>query len=638
MDNLRVRRFLNHASCCLLAAVVVSGGVVMAADPVAPSLPKNVEELWADFDADAPLDVETLRKWDEPAGHFQLVRYTVGTFKGVRRTHKPRLAAWYGYPKYPETKSKRRLPGIVQLHGGGQRARLATVRYWVSLGYAAISINWGEKDLGQDIKAGPTELPNTDWDGLAAGFLGDKDSKHHNVLLPGPATLSDKIHPKNSSWYLCAYVARRALTFLAKRPEVDGDRLGVTGHSMGGRLTVLTAIDPRCKAAVPSVGGSGFLYEDIRGIPKSARHMTAEARPDLYKKTISAQAYWPHIRCPILFLGSTNDFNSPTEKVVRGMGLLRHRKSRLVLAPHLNHRFTSETYPARPLWFEAHLKGNFAFPKTPHAKLILKRDDGIPVLRIRPDVTGVRKVVKVDIYYGYARDPRVRFWCDARARKTGDAWEGKCPVTDLAQPLFAFANVTFDIGRDLRLPIGYSKKTDRLTIASTYCMAYPGDLARAGVKATASGKPSGLIDDFRRGWHDWYRLERNNPHHWFYATRKPVDPRWSGPKGARLAFDIRTTAAGAMLGIEVHTNEWQGYTGRKRDRFIAVSGPLKTGWNPLTLAAGDFRNAKDQPLTDWSELTRLAFRSANRALPKNKTLKLKNWPGRPPILRNLRWE
>jgi len=627
-DNGGVRRFLHHVSCCLLAAAVASG-VAVAADPVSP--PKSVKELWADFDADAPLDVETVRKWDEGGGHFQLVRYTVGTFKGARRTHKPRLAAWYGYPR---AKAKRRLPGIVQIHGGGQRARLPAVRYWVSLGYAAISINWGEKVLDLDGVKDQTDTPNTDWDGLAAGFLGGKDLKHHNVLLPGPATLSGKIHPKNSSWYLTAYAARRALTFLAKRPEVDAAKLGVTGHSMGGRLTVLTAIDPRVKAAVPSVGGSGFLYEDIWGIPRSARHMTADAKPGLYAKAIAAQAYWPHIRCPILFLGATNDFNSPTEKVVRGMGLLPHRESRLVLAPHLNHRFTSETYSARPLWFEAHLKGNFAFPKTPQAKLILKRDDGIPVLRVCPDAAGGRKVVKIDIYYGYARDPRVRFWCDARAGKTGDAWEGKCPVTDLAEPLFAFANVTFDIGRNLPLPAGYSKRTNRLTLASTYCIAHPADLARAGVKATE--KPSRLIDDFKRGWHDWYRLERNNPHHWFLATRKPVDPRWTGPKGAKLAFDIKTTAAGAVLGVEVHTNEWRGYTGAKRDTFIAVSGPLKAGWNSVTFAASDFKNTKGQPLKDWTELTRLAFRPANRALPENKTLK--RWPGRPPTLRNLRWE
>ena len=45
---------------------------------------------------------------------------------------------------------------------------------------------------------------------------------------------------------------------------------------MGGRSTVLTAIDPRVKAAAPSVGGSGFLYQDMWGLPGSARRMKEE--------------------------------------------------------------------------------------------------------------------------------------------------------------------------------------------------------------------------------------------------------------------------------------------------------------------------------------------------------------------------
>lgn len=615
----RMSRTLTSLAAAVLAAIAV-GSVCSAAGK---EVPRNVKELWADFDADAPLDVQVVRKWDDGGAHLALLRYSVGTFKAARKTHKPRMAAYYGRPK-----GKKALPGIVHLHGGGQRANLEVVKYWVSLGYAAISINWGEKVLEKP------DTPNTDWDGLAAGFLGGKELSNHNDLRPGTGTFWDRVHPKNSSWYLYACAARRALTFLSKRPEVDGAKLGVTGHSMGGRLTVLVAIDPRVKAATPSVGGSGFLYRDFWGLRGSARHMPAEANPKLYDKTISAQSYWPHIRCPILFLGATNDFNSPTEKVVQGMSLLPHDKSRLVLAPHLNHRFTSETFAARPLWFEAHLKGNFAFPKTPKAQLVLKQDDGVPLLRVRPDASTPHKVVKVDIYYGYDRDPRVRYWADAGARKKHDAWEGKCPVLDPGEPLLAFANVTYEIDRDVPLPRGYSRKTRRLCISSTYCMAYPDDLAKAGVKAT--GRPSRQIDDFARGWHDWYRLSAGNRHHWLFATRKCVDPRWTAPKGAKLAFDIKTTQAGAVLGVVIHTNEWRGYTGAKRDTFVALVPLSKAGWNAVTLAAGDFKNAGDEPLADWNGQTQLVFQPANRARPKDKALGL--WKGAVGELRNLRWQ
>lgn len=47
--------------------------------------------------------------------------------------------------------------------------------------------------------------------------------------------------------------AIRGIDYLVSRPEVDGTRIGVTGHSGGGTMTVfVSAIDDRVKVAVPS--------------------------------------------------------------------------------------------------------------------------------------------------------------------------------------------------------------------------------------------------------------------------------------------------------------------------------------------------------------------------------------------------
>ena len=58
--------------------------------------------------------------------------------------------------------------------------------------------------------------------------------------------------------------------------------------------------------------------EDLAGIPGSARRMEAGPARELYLKTLDCKAYWPLIRCPVMFLGATNDFNSPMELVIRG--------------------------------------------------------------------------------------------------------------------------------------------------------------------------------------------------------------------------------------------------------------------------------------------------------------------------------
>ena len=501
---------------------------------------------------------------------------------------------------------------------------------WVKLGYAAISINWGGKVLEQ-----PT-TPNTDWDGIAAGFerpgAGKKEHLiHHNLVIGGPNTLFKEPHPLNSSWNLIAMSARRALTFLQARPEVDGDRLGVEGHSMGGRSTVLTAIDPRVKAAAPSVGGSGFLYQDLWGLPNSARRMTEEDGLDLYEQTVSAQSYWPLIKAPVLFLQATNDFNAPTESVVKGMTLLPEQTERMMaIAPHLNHRFTTETAAARFMWMEAHLKGDFTFPKRSSAKFVLHNQAQIPVFQVNVDQSSGLPVDQVEVYYGFARDPRVRFWRSAEISREGDTYTARCPLFDVSEPVFAFANITYLLPRELPARPG-AKATDRLTISSQYQIAHPESLRSSGVVATETRRRT--IDDFRNGWRDWYRLNHSNPHHWLYSTRKIIDPSWMGPKGGKLAVDVITSAAKNQIAIAMETNTWQGYTGRKRDTFHAFVELPNAGVNSLTLTAQDFKNSDGQAMTDWDEATELTFTPANRVSSSIG----ENWRGKPPGLQNLRW-
>jgi dienelactone hydrolase len=589
-----------------------------------------VMDFWNAYDArKEPLNVEVPMQWEDEFGKYILVRYDLGKLEGTHKSASPKIAAYYGVPKEASTNTK--VPGVVHIHGGGQQAHKGRVADWVKLGYAAISINWGGKVLEK------ANTPNTDWDGLAAGFerpgaSGADDLIHHNSIMPGPNTLHKEPHILNSSWSLIAMSARRALTFLEQRPEVDRNKLGVEGHSMGGRSTVLTSIDPRIKASSPSVGGSGFLYEDIWGLPGSARRMTKEQGRDMYQQWVSCQSYWPHIKAPLLFLGSTNDFNSPTELVIKGMSLLPEKTENvLVLAPHLNHRFTTDTAAARFMWMEAHLKDTFQFPKTSKSSLILKTDEKVPAFHLELDSSTNLPIEKVQIYYGYARDPRIRFWRTAEVTKDKSGiYSAKCPVFDLNEPLFAFANITYKLPKQLPARPG-AEATDLLTISSQYQIAYPEDLKEAGVQVTE--KPQRLIDDFSNGWQDWYRLNHSNPHHWFYATRKIIDPSWIGPKDGKLTFEIETTSAVNQLAVGIEANTWQGYTGRKKDTFHALVKLPKTGTQTISLSARDFKTLNGIAMNDWDEATELTFTPASRLINNQE-----EWKGAPPILANIRWE
>lgn len=591
-------------------------------------LVSNILDFWKSYDArKEPLKVQVVESWKTEQGEVRLVLYSLGKLQGSNKSATPVVAAYVGLPKGKEFK-----PGIVHIHGGGQRASRRRVEDWMKLGYACVSINWGGKVLEK------ADTPNTDWDGLAAGFIRPGVTKadqldHHNTVRPDPNTLFKEPHPLNSSWNLISICVRRALTLLEQTEGVDPDKLGVEGHSMGGRSTVISCIDPRVKAASPSVGGSGYLYDDLWGLPGSARRMTKEDGSTLYRKSVSAQSHWPHVKAPTLFLGSTNDFNSPTEWVVKGMSELPPETERmLVLAPHLNHRFTDQTSAARFMWMEAQLKKSFRFPKVSTSELVLDTDNGVPLFRVQVDQSSGRPVKEVEIYYGYARDPRIRFWRSAEVRKSGKVYEGECPVFDNAEPLFAFANLTYEMPRALP-PRPGTEATKLLTLSSEYRTAYPEDLLKSKTKPTE--RPNRLIDDFSRGWRDWYRLGWKNQHHWKFATRKIVDPAWIGPKQGELGVVIETFEDDNQLGVQIKVNDWQGYTGRKRDAFIALVDLPKAGLHKLSLPVSQFKNLAREAMKNWDEATELLLSPANRTEdPRAKKI---NWNGNPPRLAKLEW-
>jgi cephalosporin-C deacetylase-like acetyl esterase len=69
----------------------------------------------------------------------------------------------------------------------------------------------------------------------------------------------EKRHPDRSPLGKQVWDARRALDFLLTLPEVDSERIGSLGHSLGGNTTLYSAaFDPRIRAAVCACGVSTF--------------------------------------------------------------------------------------------------------------------------------------------------------------------------------------------------------------------------------------------------------------------------------------------------------------------------------------------------------------------------------------------
>jgi len=600
----------------LLIILLCLSGSIFGADSLPPleKVPQTVVELWEDYDPRAEsLKVQLVRQWEEDGIVIRYLRYYIGTFKS-----KPAwMAAFYAFPK-----NAKNLPGVLHMHGGGQRANLTLVKFHASQGYGALSVNWGGKPM-EGAKPGEA---NTDW--------GAVDPTQNNVqgyfnVLPGEKFLDAQESPRNCNWFLITLGCRRGLTFLEQQPEVDGKRLGIRGHSMGGNLTMYVAgSDPRVKVASPSVGGSGYRTYSRYGLLPQIRKVKGDL--ELFRRTMGYQFYAPRITAPLLHLGASNDFHGQMDATyATGAKVKQSVPQRFVFAPHFNHRFYPEQQVSRILWLDQHLKGGVRLPETPVSELKLKP---IPMLRVTPS-KGL-PVNRVDIYYSVDPDSRSRFWRDAEAKRDGRSWEAQLPVMDLKRPLFVFANIYYQLPTPAVLP--RNQQVGEVCVSSLLHEAKPAALESAGVETF--GRTERVIDDFKRGFHDWYTINGTHRPLWQHWTRKVTDPKWRGPKDAKLALTIQSEQPN-VLGIVLHENTWRHYRGKKRS-YVAEA-KLKGGQTEtVALDLSDFKNVTDGvPLKSWDELDELGL-VARTTIRGAKPIEVaaEPWQGPKPVFKRLEWQ
>ena len=618
-----------------LAKVAAALLAVLLSPPCAlcAPTPKTLTELWADFDEQdrsTPLDIEILKQWEQDEIVCRIIRYNVGVFKGATS----KVAAFYAFPK-----TAGKLPAILDLHGGGQSASLSTIVTYAKRGYTALSLNWGgnKMSLGQENWTGP----QTDWGNLDATHPPQRNTSNHFVenLKPDDLTLDNVESPRNSNWFLVLTAARRAVSLLQKQSEVDPSRIGVRGHSMGGKLTTdLAGIDQRIKAAVPSCGGSGDLIESEDIVPGGSR----AKRSPIELACISDNAYLPRISCPILWLSPTNDFHAHIDNMAWNWKDLPDDRTRFSISPHLNHHHTDEHAITEYLWFEENLKGApFKLPKTPLIQLELNTQNGIPQVIVTPDPSHPPQ--RVEIYYSIDPHALTRFWRDAKATKSGPSWIASCPIMSTDQPIFTFANVIYETPTPALNISQQAGRTNSPTfaISSRVKSASQSHLKAAGVKP--SDQPDRNIDDGSRGWHDWFRLNWGHPPLWTATTRKLKDPKWRGPDDATLNFEIRCESDNQLV-ITFNCNAWGAMTPGKPPVDYCVVKPLKASpdWQPISIALNELISPDPKnttPLIDWQTVTELTISPTGsfKVDGQKSTVPGKPWKG-PREIRNLRWE
>ncbi|WP_442505805.1 dienelactone hydrolase family protein [Novipirellula sp. SH528] len=630
MTHLQKRRKPSHLAVAAALVCCLGSAFAFAQETLPPTEnglgPQTYEELWASYDPRAePLDVEILYEWEEGDVLLKVLRYRIGVFKG----QKAMMAAVFGYPK-----GGAGLPGLVQIHGGGQYADYRAILTNARRGYATISIAWAGRIAAPNYKVNPdgvklfwdgkTDDPNyrvtTDWGPLDGYHAPCRNPKNGFASVdPEPWTLDTVASPRNNPWYLCTLGARRALTFLEQQPQVDGDMLGVYGHSMGGKLTVMTAgTDDRVKAAASSCGGIS--------------NRSIDNDDSLYQRTIADDVYLKHITCPVFFLSPANDFHGRINDLQTAVTEIKTDEYRVTCAPHHNHQDTAEYEVASQLWFDQHLKGTFQCPESPTTELSLKTDDGVPSLLIHPDSSN--PFFSVDIFYTQHgqidsqkddfKNTKARFWHHVAASENDKGWAGKLPLLSIDRPLWVYANVTYPLD-DTVTGAGYyygTYSTDQFNLSSLMSMISPAQLQAAGVKATA--KRSRVIESFNGDWRqEWFSYQ---PYSWPRRTHKVYDRKWAAPQGSQLSIEVQSDEPNSfVIGLDDYAAE------------VKLDGGAD--WQTIILSPADFENASGGSLADWNGIKELRLGDQETLKDKDQRRSIgKPWQGAPPHMRNLSWK
>ncbi|MEY2599846.1 MAG: hypothetical protein RLZZ142_2105 [Verrucomicrobiota bacterium] len=584
----------------LLFALILSPWC-LAADSLPPlqdgRVPENLSQLWGTYDPRAePLEAEVTTEWEQDGVVCRVVRYRIGTFKEKPAT----MAAFYAFPKGAKS-----LPAILQIHGGGQSASLSAVVTYAKLGYVGLSLNWGGNKMS--LPEGKTyDGPNTDWGALDATHPPQRNKANHFAggTEPDAYTLDAVDSPRNDNWFLVTLAARRALTFLEQQPEVDPTKLGATGHSMGGRLTVqLTGMDDRVKAAVPSCGGSGDFTADPARFPGGSP--SKRSPRDL--ATRSENPYIARLKVPTLWFSPTNDFHAHLYHFASTWREVPDALLGCSISPHFNHRSSDDHSLTATLWFEQHLKGAYHLPRTPQLRWERSVAGGEATFTVTPDAGRAVKAVRV--YATADAHALTAFWRTVPATQAGKEWKATVPVLDARDPLFVYADVSYETPeayRNIPTTPGVGR-SDTFALSSRVLTLTGAELAAAGVRASAQRDRS--IDAGLQGWQDWFRLNWGNPTLWTATTRKVKDPLWRGPLGARLAFEIHPEND-TVLYVSVTRNAWGAFGGGSGEYYAAVPLKANGSWVEVRLGVEDFQPTDPRgatPLADWSTLTELTL-------------------------------
>ena len=570
--------------------------------PAWNALAMSPSEIWEGYDPRAePLEEEVLRSWKDEGVSYKEVYFNGEKFDGKH-------VRIYGIYAAPEGGKK--LPALLHIHGGGQTVNEDWLEEFTGRGYAILSINWGGEWPRRERYTLWNDVPNGD----------HQKRKGRNVTEPSP---------RSDAYFLWIQACMRSVTYLEQQAEVDPEKIGAFGISMGGSIMWNLAFDTRIKAGCAIYGAGWNTYSNKDPKYALGHPPNKPSENDLrWRTSLAPEASAPFVRFPMLFLSSSNDRHGYMDRAEDALALIPEDVPRAwALTPRFRHHIGADFIHTLPAWMDFHLKGAGSWPENPKTK-IFAGEGGAPVLSVRPDqASGVEKI---EVFYALENPYGVNgHWRNAEVKKAAENYSAMLPVMDANEYLFAFANLHYRSGVVISSSLEAivpSKLGAVATIKAPSRVFYDGEEGvgawtsnstgtdpiprRAGERLKGVGGPDGKAG---------FTAERVSP-----MTYAPSDPEFRAPKGASLQFDIKTEEA-QVFEVNLHRNYWV-------DDFHSYSAELdlkgQAGWQTVTLSGDEFLDDKSgEALGDAiNEIGVLELS------PQKKT-----WQDPKVIFRNFRW-
>jgi dienelactone hydrolase len=563
---------------------------------------ESIDELWAGYDPRRePLDITIEKAWDEAGTRIERLRFTAET-----RDQRPvRVFAYRGTPIGVEGK----FPGVIHIHGGGQTASLEWIRFWGMRGYACVSFDFCGQHPGRAADV------TTDWGSVDA-----------NMLAPlKPPTIVEPT-ARHSAWFHWALVSRRAITLLEQHPQVNAEKLGVFGVSVGGTLTWLVAgVDDRVRAAVPiyGVGQNSYTYP----WEKPAELIDPQRRR--FRDLLECESYAPRIKCPLLWLNSSNDHHGRLDLGMRTLHLTAATIVRQAYTPRYMHHIAPAEAADLPLWMDWHLKGiGDPWPVTPELNIHVQEPQNVVVAEATVDRP--EDIEELAWHWGINNPwPMSRHYHVVRQRMESSQEKRLATRLSISSPddtIYAFVNATYRSGvvlssrletfsargKPVRPDEERLKLIDSMSTADAwYWFGVPTDpchLPKIFETWTGPGEETGFITPLPV---------------FQFATNLLSDPWRHGRGRQALQFDVLTQNIPAELEVEVAERFFQ--PGGTHYKFRPTLSTAEDRWTTISLRPELLQDATGNSLSNWKDVDYLLLRGKHSATG-------------PAVFRNLRWE